>query len=131
MVDNRVVEGGRSEREDLLAALHARQVLGEPAYDRELVGRLLDRVEQAVDVRIRRELSEQHGERTTTRDRRSLVLALGSIALGTPGTLAIGVTTDAPHHPGAGIIVAVAVEWVAIAAINLVYALRRRTDPRR
>lgn len=122
------MEAERSEREDLLAALHARQALGESSYDRELVCRLLDRVEHAVDLRVRQELTDQKDERTRAPDRRSLVLALGSIALGTPGTVAIGAIADAPHHPSAGVIVAITAQWVAIAVINLVYALR---PPRR
>ena len=102
------------ERSDVEAALEARRELGE-AYEPQIVDALVDKIEQRLDERAR--------DRPAPAPRHhvyELRLALGSMGLG------IGVTAvaNSDAHGVGGILISI-VAWIAIAVINVVYALRR------
>lgn len=102
------------ERSDVEAALEARRELGE-AYEPQIVDALVDKIEQRLDERAR--------DRPAPAPRHhdyEMRLALGSMGLG------IGVTAVANSnaHGLGGILISI-VAWIAIAVINVVYALRR------
>jgi hypothetical protein len=112
-------------RDELQAALRARGEL-----DRELepqvIDAFLDRVERSidarVDARVEARIRASVPERASDRPRSgggNVFLALGSIGLG------IG-ATGAANGMGAtqGLVVAIVV-WVAIAVINVAYAVHR------
>ena len=93
------------ERKDVEAALEARKELG-PGYDDHVVDALLAKLEE---------------RRPAERPHLDLRLPLGSIALG------VGATAVATSDAGGGGGVAIAIiAWVAIALVNLGYALRYR-----
>jgi hypothetical protein len=98
------------EREELHAALEARKELG-PAYEPELVDRFLQRVEQRLEERGRRPREPQPHEPP------GIVVPLASIGMGIPIT-----AISAGNHETAIAIIA----WIAIAVVNVAYALRRR-----
>jgi hypothetical protein len=95
------------ERKDVEAALEARKELG-PGYDDHVVDALLAKLEE---------------RRPAERPERSpldMRLPLGSIALG------VGATAVATSNAGGAGGVGIAIfAWIAIAIVNLVYALRR------
>jgi hypothetical protein len=95
-------------RDEVEAALQARQELGR-AYEPELVDNLVEKIEQRLDARTR-ERRPAHPHSPDTR------LILGSIALG------VGATAIATGNDAAWLAVIV---WIAIAVVNLAYALRR------
>jgi hypothetical protein len=101
------------DRKDVEAALEARRELG-VAYEPDIVDALVEKIEKRLDERL--------GERRQPAPQLqyfSMRLALGSIALG------IGATAVANGMGvAAGIVVAI-VAWIAIAIINVAYALRR------
>jgi hypothetical protein len=102
------------ERSDVEAALEARRELGQ-AYEPQIVDALVDKIEQRLDERARdRPAPAPRHHFYETR------LALGSMGLG------IGVTAvaNSDAHGVGGILISI-VAWIAIAVINVVYALRR------
>ena len=99
------------ERKDVEAALEARRELGKD-YEPEIVDALVDKIEKRLDERLR-----QRGEPAPRHHYYEMRLALGSIALG------IGATAVANGMGSAGIVVAIAA-WLAIAVVNVAYALR-------
>ncbi len=110
---NSLVSAGEIPREELTSALEARRELG-PELEPHLVDGFLERVGTAIDRRVDARL-EERTERQAPGPIH-LGLPLGSIALGIPVTGAAGSTVGL-----AGVIVA----WIAIALINVAYALRR------
>jgi len=102
------------ERKDVEAALEARRELGQE-YEPQIVDSLAEKIEKRLDERLRerREPAPRHHFYEVR-------LALGSMALGVAAT---AVATSDAHGVG-GILIAI-IAWVAIAAVNVAYALRR------
>jgi len=100
------------DRRDVESALEARRELG-PEYDHHVVDSLVRQIEQRLDERLRERQPREHRPIP-------VLLPLGSLGLG------IGATGAAlgPTHGGSGIAVAI-IAWVAIAVVNVAYALRR------
>jgi hypothetical protein len=100
------------ERKDVETALEARRELG-PDYDRQVIDAFVDRIERRVDERLAE--MKPKGPRPIP-----LLLPLGSMGIG------IGATGAAlgPTSGGGGVFVAV-IAWLAIAIVNVAYALRR------
>jgi hypothetical protein len=101
------------ERKDVEAALAARRELG-AEYEPEIVDQLVEKIERRLDERAAGRRS-QAAPRHHYYDMR---VVLGSIGLG------IGATAVSNGMGSAGIAVAI-VAWIAIAVVNIVYALRR------
>jgi hypothetical protein len=103
------------DRRDVETALEARRELG-PEYERHVIDSFVDRIEQRVDDRLRERRPAHHGPRPVP-----ILLPLGSMGIG------IGVTGAAlgPTNGGAGGIIVAVIAWVAIALVNIAYALRR------
>jgi hypothetical protein len=100
------------DRRELETAFEARRELG-PEYEPQVIDSFVDRIERRLDERLRAR---------TPPERRPipLLLPLGSLGIGIGATgAAVG-----PTHSGGGILVAI-IAWVAIAVVNLAYALRR------
>jgi hypothetical protein len=102
------------ERRDVEAALEARRELGKE-YEPDIVEALVDKIEKRLDERLHER--RQPAQRSHYHDTR---LALGSMAIG------IGVTAvaNSDAHGIGGIVISI-VAWIAIAVINVTYALRR------
>ena len=97
------------EREDVHAAIEARRELGQE-LEPHVIDAFVERIEKRIDERV-----EHHSppHRTVT------PLALGSLGAG------VGATAVANGMGEGGIVVAI-VAWIAIAIVNVAYALRRR-----
>jgi hypothetical protein len=102
---------------ELEAAVEARKELGRER-ETDVVEAFLDRVEQGIDKRIDERLAKRGG-RPVVHHELDLKLPLGSMGIG------IGVTAVATSNAGGGGIAIAIVAWIAIAIINIVYALRR------
>jgi len=102
------------DRQDLESALEARRELG-PEYDPHVIDSLLDKIDARIDARLK-----EH--EPPPRRPIPLILPLGSLGIG------IGATGAAlgPTNGGAGGIFVAVVAWIAIAIVNLAYALGRR-----
>ena len=98
------------ERKDVEAAVEARRELG-PEYEAQIVDSLVAKIEQRLQDRPAPP-ARNHGY--------ELRLALGSMGLG------IGVTAvaNSDAHGVGGILISI-VAWIAIAVINIIYAVRR------
>jgi hypothetical protein len=104
------------DRRDVETALEARRELG-PEYERHVIDSFVDRIERRVDERLREtNRPAADGPRPIP-----LLLPLGSLGLG------IGATGAAlgPTNGGAGGIAVAIIAWLAIALVNVAYALRR------
>jgi hypothetical protein len=111
--------------EEIRAAAEVHRELG-PDYQSAVVESFLDRVGREIDARVAAGLrtSGQPAESRSTRPPRHAqpaVIALGSMVLGIPLS-AVGAAAGA--HPAGfwGLLVV----WVALAAINIAYAIRLR-----
>jgi hypothetical protein len=104
------------ERKDVETALEARRELG-PEYERQVIDSFVDRIERRVDERLAEMRPRRQGPRPVP-----LVLPLGSLGIG------IGVTGAAlgPTNGGAGGVLVAIVAWIAIALVNIAYAVSRR-----
>jgi hypothetical protein len=102
------------DRRDVESALEARRELG-PDYERHVVDSLVRQIEQRLDERLR-----ERRPRERERHPIPILLPLGSLGIG------IGATGAAlgPTHGGSGVVVAI-IAWIAIAIVNVAYALRR------
>ncbi len=115
--------------EEIRAAAEVHRELG-PEYDKAVVESFLDRlgpeINARVDARVAQEMQALGGQRTG-KSMSPAALALGSIALGIPITAIVA--TSGSHPVGfAGVLVV----WLAIAIINVAYALHSRpAGPRR
>lgn len=105
----------RVERRDVEAALEARRELG-PAYDDQIVDNLVAKIEGKLDERRPRLPARPH--------RYDLRLPLGSIGLGI-GVTAVALNGGGPGNDGAGRVIVTIIAWIAIAIVNVAYALRR------
>jgi hypothetical protein len=104
------------DRRDVETALEARRELG-PEYERHVIDSFVDRIERRVDERLREaKPAADHRPRPIP-----LILPLGSLGIG------IGATGAAlgPTNGGAGGILVAIIAWLAIALVNVAYALRR------
>jgi hypothetical protein len=101
------------DRHDLETALEARRELG-PEYEPQVVDSFLERIERRLDERV-------GAQRPSERRPIPLLLPLGSLGIG------IGATGAAlgPTNGGAGGIIVAIIAWLAIAIVNVAYALRR------
>ncbi len=115
--------------EEIRAAAEIHRELG-PEYDKAVVESFLDRlgpeIDARVDARVAQELQARGGQRAP-RPVSPAGMALGSIALGIPVTAIVA--TSGSHPAGfAGVLVV----WLAIAVINVAYAMfSRPAGPRR
>ena len=101
------------DRRDVETALEARRELG-PEYERHVIDSFVDRIEQRLDDRLQ-------ARQPTERRPIPLLLPLGSLGIGVAATgSALG-----PTNGSAGGIVVAIIAWIAIALVNLAYALRR------
>jgi len=99
------------EKEELHAAIEARKELG-PDYEPQVVDSFLERIEKRLEERKDSHL-QIHPHPSVT------PLALGSIGAG------VGATAVATGMGAGGIVVAI-IAWIAIAIVNVAYAMRRR-----
>jgi hypothetical protein len=101
------------EREELHAALEARRELG-PEYEPQIVDSFLERIEQRLEHRRHRPARQDRPPQPP-----ALVVPLATVGMGIATTgAASGI------HPG-GFVVAI-IAWIAIAIVNVAYAMRRR-----
>ena len=102
------------ERKDVEAALGARRELGKE-YEPDIVEAMVEKIERRLDERLRER--RQPAPRHHYYEMR---LALGSMGLG------IGVTAvaNSDAHGVGGILISI-IAWIAIAVVNVAYALRR------
>ena len=103
----------RVDAQELETTLEARRELGS-AYEPEVIDAFVDRIERRIDERI-------GARRAPERKPVPLLLPLGSLGIG------IGATGSAlgPTNGSAGGILVAIIAWLAIAIVNLAYALRR------
>ena len=109
--------------DDLRAAVAADRELGGD-YEAAVVRSLGERLDAEIDRRVQERLDERLARRhrsSAAIDFWTLLLALASIGmgLGVPGAMGA-------HVGSAGTFVLTIVGWVAIAAINVAYAIGRR-----
>ena len=98
-------------RGDLAASLAARRELG-PDYDAAFVDAVAERIQQATATRRKMSVETEKGERAVT-------VTIACVSLG----VSIPVTAIAAVQAGlAGLVVV----WLAIAVINVAFALRPR-----
>ena len=101
------------ERHDVETALEARRELGRE-YEPQIVDAFVERIERRLDERGRE-------RRPAERRPIPLMLPLGSLGIGIGATGA----SLGPTNGGAGGIVVAIIAWIAIAVVNVAYALRR------
>jgi hypothetical protein len=107
------------EPDDVRAAAELHRELG-PEYRDAVVESFLDRVGKEIDTRVDRRLAAQPRPQP-----RTTALAIVSLAVGVPLTAIITSLSNS------GAMVELAVVWVAIAVINVAYALGHRLPPPR
>jgi hypothetical protein len=111
---------------DLRAAAETHREL-DPQYRDAVVDAFVDRVGKEIDARVDARLAKASAHvAPTAKPVNVLVLALGSIGLGIPLS---GIAVAAGTHPAG--VWGLLVVWIAIAAINLGYAVRLRPPPDR
>jgi len=93
----------------------------DPEYRDAVVESFLDRVGKEIDARVDRRLAAQPQPQPQPR---TMALAIASIALGIPLTAIISSLSEGAQFPELAII------WLAIAVINVAYALGHRLPPR-
>jgi hypothetical protein len=91
-----------------------RRTLG-AEYETAVIEEFVDSIGERIDERVQAQVAQQLATRAAT-DWPQLVLALTSLIL--------GLTLVSDEHVGG--LVGMAVTWLAIVAVNLSYALRRR-----
>jgi hypothetical protein len=104
-----------AEREDVHAALEARRELG-PEYEPQIIDSFLERIEKRLGER-RGLPAHLHKPPQPP----ALVVPLSTVAMGIPIT-AVALS----NSPGAGGVVVAIIAWIAIAIVNVAYAMRRR-----
>jgi hypothetical protein len=107
-------EGERLERQDVEAFLETRRELG-PTYEREIVDAFADRIQRAVEARVRSDSLDLRRDRDEERGDRQRQLALGIVSLGVsvPITIPLALTDHLP---------ALVVSWAGIVAVNFAHA---------
>lgn len=111
-------------KDELAALLEARRELGKD-YEPALVESFMERLNQAIDARVRADLAERDpkpGTVQTAFQRAQLQLGIVSVTVGIPITAIAG---------GTGRMAGLAVAWGGIAAVNLAHALSQRRPGRR
>jgi hypothetical protein len=106
-------------RQDLHAIIAARRELG-PDYEDALVDSFLDKLDVEIAARVRAEVAAHTSEPQTSTPKKdsAVTVALGSLGLGIPLT---GIAAGNAGAPG------LVLAWVGIIAVNLAYALSRRS----
>lgn len=111
-------------RADLEATLAARRDLGED-YEAALARAFLEKLDRAVDAKVDEALRARGADkRRAARGRRrgGSGLAISSIALGIPVSAVV-----ASNLRGTDSLIGVIIAWAAIAAINVVHVIDRRS----
>ena len=111
--------------EEIRAAAEVHAELA-PEYRDAVVESFLDRVNKEIDERVDRRLAVLQQPAAPEPRPRSMALAITSMALGIPLT---AVVTGAAN--GGSQTIELIVIWLAIAVINVAYALGHRPAPRR
>jgi hypothetical protein len=113
--------------DEIRASAEIHRELG-PEYDQAVVGAFLDRVNKEIDARVDARLAEERRAQQPapqSAPKGAFALAICSMAFGIPIT-AIVINGRASVGIGGVFIV-----WLAIAVINVAYALSSRPGPRR
>ena len=111
---------------ELRAAAEAHRELG-PEYRDAVVDSFVDKIGKEIDARVDARLAQAAAANVRpAKQPNVLPLALGFIALGIPLS---GIAVAAGTHPAG--IWGLLVIWIAIAAINIAYAIRLRPPPNR
>jgi hypothetical protein len=123
------VTGSPLSPDEIRAAAEVHRELG-PDYEKAVVESFLERLGAEIDARVDARVAhvtEARAVQPRGRSMSSAGLALGSIGLGIPITAIVA--TAGTHPVGfAGVLVV----WLAIAVINVAYAMQSRSaDPRR
>ena len=116
---NHIMTTPRMPHDDLTAALAARQELG-PDYDAAFVEKIVERVEQTIDVRMNANARTQAQiDQQNAREDRKVTITIACVSLGVsiPLTAIAAGTADAP-----GIMIV----WAGIVMVNVANALRGR-----
>ena len=114
--------------DEIRAAAEIHRELG-PEYDKAVVESFLDRLNTEIDARVNARLREHDLQVPAPRSKPApsgMALALGSIALGIPITAIVA--SAGPHPVG---LPGILVVWLAIAVINVAYALHWRPPGQR
>jgi len=107
--------------DEIRAAAQIHRELG-PDYEHAVIESFLDRIGKEIDARVDARLAEERATRAPQGGSPSgQALALGSIALGIPVS---AIVVSAGSHPVG--FMGLLVVWLAIAAINVAYAIRSR-----
>jgi hypothetical protein len=117
------VTGSPLSPDEIRAAAEIHRELG-PEYEKAVVESFLDRLGPEIDARVEARVAKElevRGGQPHVRQPVPMALALGSIALGIPIT---AIVATAGEHPVGfwGVLVV----WLAIAAINVAYAIHLR-----
>lgn len=105
--------------DDVAISLAIRQDLGRE-HDTAVVAEFLDRVGPAIDARVEAKLTGVRTGRDGCRDNASSGLAFVSLGVGIPiSGIALGATDG-----GAQSLIALAIAWAGIAAVNVVHSRR-------
>ena len=111
---------------ELRAAAEAHRELG-PEYRDAVVDSFVDRIGKEIDARVDARLAQAAAANARTPKQPNVTMvALGSIGLGIPIS---AIAVAAGSHPAG--IWGLLVVWIAIAAINIAYAVRLRPPPNR
>ncbi|MEU8203280.1 hypothetical protein [Streptosporangium sp. NPDC049046] len=114
-----------SSDDDLRASLEARRHLG-PEYEDSLVEGFLEKMDQEIDKRVDDRLAqarrESPGVRPSLDAGQRLALAIISLGLGVPGTVAVSYTGLSESV----LMFILALMWVGIIGVNVTFAAARR-----
>jgi hypothetical protein len=108
--------------DEIRAAAETHRELG-PEYQTAVIESFLDKVGREIDARVDQRMAIRPIR--PQRGRSPMALAITSMALGIPLT---GIVLGIEGSGKAGLL-ALAVVWVAITAINLAYTLSGRSEP--
>ncbi len=115
-----------SSGDELRASLEARRHLG-PEYEDSLVEGFLEKVDQEIDKRVddrlaARARTESPGVRPSVDAGQRLALAIISLGLGVPGTIAVSYSGLGDSLLGFILVLM----WVGIVGVNMSFTLGRR-----
>jgi hypothetical protein len=113
--------------DELRAALRARQELG-PDYEPAIVESFLEHIDRSIEARVDEQVGARLSEHAAATDSSGAARTIG-IAVGTVfgGFLTTAVISGNMHANG---VPAVFLVWIAIAVINVAYAVANRPRPR-
>jgi hypothetical protein len=116
---NHIMTTPRMPHDDLAAALAARQELG-PDYDAAFVEKVVERVEQTIDVRLNAHSRAQtQHEQQSAKDERKLSFTIACVSLG----VSVPLTAIAARHADA---LGMLIVWIGLVMVNMANALRGR-----